>query len=107
MITPCLSNEFSKKWGPPLATPVRKICAAGDNGASRQSAAKCAVTLTSAGTAPAVAKSAIHARNTFLAGQDFDLEVIEIMSAAFVSACDAMHLKIGDPAARFVAEKVI
>jgi hypothetical protein len=43
----------------------------------------------------------------FLAGQDFDLEVIEIMSAAFVSACDAMHLKIGDPTARFVAEKVI
>ena len=87
MITPCLSNELSKKWGPPLATPVRKICAAGDNGASQQSAAKCAVTLTSAGTAPAVAKSAFHARNT--------------------SACDAMHLKIGDPAARFVAEKVI
>ena len=43
----------------------------------------------------------------FLAGQDFDLEVIETMSAAFVSACDALHLKIGDPAARFVAEKVI
>ena len=42
MITPCLSNELSKKWGPPLATPVRKICAAGDNGASQQSAAKCA-----------------------------------------------------------------
>jgi len=54
MITPCLSNELSKKWGPPLATPVRKICAAGDNGASQQSAAKCAVTLTSAGTAPAL-----------------------------------------------------
>ena len=29
------------------------------------------------------------------------------MSAAFVAACDALHLKIGDPAARFVAEKVI
>ena len=43
----------------------------------------------------------------FLADQDFDLEVIETMSAAFVSACDALHLKIGDPAARFVAEKVI
>ena len=24
-----------------------------------------------------------------------------------VAACDALHLKIGDPAARFVAEKVI
>ena len=43
----------------------------------------------------------------FLGGQDFDLEVIETMSAAFVAACDALHLKIGDPAARFVAEKVI
>src|SRR6516162_11937125 len=32
---------------------------------------------------------------------------IEIMSAAFVAACDALHLKISDPAARFVAEKVI
>ena len=30
------------------------------------------------------------------------------MSAAFVAACEALHLKIGDdPAARFVAEKVI
>jgi predicted RNA-binding Zn-ribbon protein involved in translation (DUF1610 family) len=30
------------------------------------------------------------------------------MSAAFVQACDTMHLKIGDdPAARVVAEKVI
>ena len=75
---------------------------------SQQSTAKCAVTLiTSAGTAPAVAKSAFHARNTFFADQDFDLEVIETMSAAFVSVCDALHLKIGDPAARFVAEKVI
>ena len=54
MITPCLFNELSKKWGPPLATPVRKICTAGDNGASQQSAAKCAVTLTLAGTAPAL-----------------------------------------------------
>jgi len=42
-----------------------------------------------------------------LAGQASDLEVIESMSAAFVAACDALHLKIGDPAARFVAEKVI
>ena len=30
------------------------------------------------------------------------------MSAAFVAACDALHLQIGDdPATRFVAEKVI
>jgi hypothetical protein len=29
------------------------------------------------------------------------------MSAAFVAACDALHLKISDPAARFVAETVI
>jgi hypothetical protein len=43
----------------------------------------------------------------FLAGQAFELEVIEVMSAAFVAACDALHLKISDPAARFVAEKVI
>ena len=36
-----------------------------------------------------------------------ELEAIEITSAAFVAACDALHLKISDPAARFVAEKVI
>jgi len=42
-----------------------------------------------------------------LAGQAFELEAIEAMSAAFVAACDALHLKISDPAARFVAEKVI
>jgi hypothetical protein len=42
----------------------------------------------------------------FLAGQAFELEVIEAMSAAFVAACDALHLKISDPAARFVAENV-
>jgi hypothetical protein len=30
------------------------------------------------------------------------------MSAAFVAACDALHLKVGDdPATRLVAEKVI
>ncbi len=30
------------------------------------------------------------------------------MSAAFVAACDALHLKVGDdPATRFVAEKII
>jgi hypothetical protein len=44
----------------------------------------------------------------FLAGQAFDPEAIEKMSAAFVATCDALHLKIGDdPATRFVAEKVI
>jgi hypothetical protein len=44
----------------------------------------------------------------FLAGQSFDLEVIESTSAAFVAACDVLRLRVGeDPAARFVAEKVI
>ncbi len=44
----------------------------------------------------------------FLAGQAFDPEAIETMSAAFVAACDALRLKVGDyPATRFVAEKVI
>jgi hypothetical protein len=44
----------------------------------------------------------------FLAGQAFDPEAIEKMSAAFVATCDALHLKIGDdPATRFVAETVI
>jgi len=43
----------------------------------------------------------------FLAGQAFELDAIEAMSAAFIAACDALHLKISDPAARFVAEKVI
>jgi hypothetical protein len=44
----------------------------------------------------------------FLAGQAFDPEAIENMSAAFVAACDALRLKVGDdPATRIVAEKVI
>ena len=44
----------------------------------------------------------------FLAHQAFEPETIENMSAAFVAACDALHLKLGDdPATRFVAEKVI
>jgi hypothetical protein len=44
----------------------------------------------------------------FLARQSFDPETIEQMSAAFVAACDALHLKVGDdPATRFVAEKII
>src|SRR6516165_725685 len=44
----------------------------------------------------------------FLAGQAFDSDAIENMSTAFVAACDALRLKVGDdPATRFVAEKVI
>ena len=43
----------------------------------------------------------------YLTHQAFEPEIIETMSAALVAACDALHLKIGDPATRFVAEKVI
>jgi len=44
----------------------------------------------------------------YLAHQAFEPEVIETMSAAFVAACEGLHLKVGDdPATRFVAEKVI
>jgi len=44
----------------------------------------------------------------YLAHQAFEPEVIETMSAAFVAACDALRLKVGDdPATRVVAEKVI
>ena len=44
----------------------------------------------------------------YLAHQAFEPEVIEAMSAAFVAACDALHLKVGDdPTTRVVAEKVI
>jgi hypothetical protein len=44
----------------------------------------------------------------YLTHHAFEPEIIETMSAAFVAACDALCLKIGaDPAARFVAEKVI
>jgi len=44
----------------------------------------------------------------YLAHQAFEPEVIETMSAAFVAACEALHLKVGDdPATRFVAETVI
>ena len=44
----------------------------------------------------------------YLAHQAFEPEVIETMSAAFVAACDALHLKVGDdPATRVVAGKVI
>jgi hypothetical protein len=44
----------------------------------------------------------------YLAHQAFEPEIIETMSAAFVAACDALHLKVcDDPATRLVAEKVI
>ena len=44
----------------------------------------------------------------YLAHQAFEPEIIKTMSAAFVAACDALHLKVGDdPATRAVAEKVI
>jgi hypothetical protein len=44
----------------------------------------------------------------FLAGQAFEPEAIENISAAFVAACDALQLKVtDDPATRLVAEKVI
>src|SRR5215467_12992156 len=44
----------------------------------------------------------------YLAHQAFEPETIQTMSAAFVAACDALHLKVGDdPATRLVAEKVI
>ena len=44
----------------------------------------------------------------FLVGQAFEPETIEIMSAAVVATCDALHLKIcDDPATRIVAGKVI
>src|SRR6516165_4930127 len=44
----------------------------------------------------------------YLAHQAFEPETIETMSAAFVAACEALHLKVGDdPATRVVAEKVI
>jgi hypothetical protein len=43
-----------------------------------------------------------------LAGQAFEPEAIENMSAAFTAACEALHLKAGDdPATRFVAQKII
>ena len=44
----------------------------------------------------------------FLAGQAFEPETIETMSAAYVATCHALHLKVGDdPATRVVAGKVI
>jgi hypothetical protein len=44
----------------------------------------------------------------FLAHQAFEPEIIETMSTAYVAACDALRLKVGDDlATRVVAEKVI
>ena len=44
----------------------------------------------------------------YLAHQAFDPEIIKAMSAAFVGACEALHLKVGDdPATNLVAEKII
>ena len=44
----------------------------------------------------------------YLAHQAFEPEIIDTMSAAFVAACEALHLKVDDdPATRIVAEKVI
>ena len=74
---------------------------------SQQCAAYAVTLVIGAGTAPVRVAARFMPITLFLAGQAFELEVIEIMSAAFVAACDALHLKISDPAARFVAEKVI
>jgi hypothetical protein len=61
-----------------------------------------------AGTAPVRVAARFMSITLFLAGQAFDPEIIETMSAAFVAACDALHLKVGDdPATKVVAEKVI
>jgi len=65
------------------------------------------ILVTAAGTVPLRAAARFVPITVFLAGQAFELEDIQEMSAAFVAACDALHLKISDPAARFVAEKVI
>jgi hypothetical protein len=65
------------------------------------------ILVTATGTAPVRAAARFMPITVFLAGQAFELEDIQAMSAAFVAACDALHLKISDPAARFVAEKVI
>lgn len=44
----------------------------------------------------------------FLAGQAFEPELVERMSAAFVSACEALGLALrDDPATRLVARTVI
>ena len=95
-------------WGPPLATPEYEEWHRWGRRCSHSSAAHCAVTLLIvADTAPVRPAARFMPITLFLAGQAFELEVIEIMSAAFVAACDVLHLKISDPAAGFVAEKVI
>jgi len=44
----------------------------------------------------------------FLAGQAFDPEIIQQMSAAFVRACEALRLELrDDPATRAVARTII
>ena len=94
-------------WGPPLATPEYEELHRWGRRCSHKFRL-CVVTLViGAGTAPVRVAARFMPITLFLAGQAFELEVIEIMSAAFVAACDALHLKISDPAARFVAEKVI
>ena len=52
------------------------------------------ILVTAAGTAPVRAVARFMPITLFLAGQAFELEAIEAMSAAFVAACDALHLKI-------------
>ena len=95
-------------WGPPLATPEYEEWHRWGRRRSHSFAAYEAVTLViGAGTAPVRVAARPMPITLFLAGQAFELEVIEIMSAAFVAACDVLHLKISDPAAGFVAEKVI
>jgi|SRR4029077_9945176 hypothetical protein len=57
---------------------------------------------------PAVTKEYVMPITPFLAGQAFDPETIENMSAALIEACDALHLRVvDDPATRFVADKII
>jgi hypothetical protein len=44
----------------------------------------------------------------FLAGQAFEPELIEQMSAAFIRACETMGLRVlDDPATRLVARTII
>jgi hypothetical protein len=44
----------------------------------------------------------------FLAGQAFEPELIQQMSAAFVGACEALRLELrDDPATRLVARTII
>jgi hypothetical protein len=44
----------------------------------------------------------------FLSGQDFDPELITVMSLALEGVCDALRLKmVDDIATRLVAEKIV